>query len=175
MAHMRKLEQTNQEPSKKRFLATSQQHGFSLLEVLVSIVVLSVGLLGLAALQMNSVQYNHGAFLRSIAVSQVNDIIDRMRANQTAVDAGNYNALSGVGSAPSCSACTPEEIVQKDLFEWNANNALLLPTGQGTVTAAGNLFNISVMWDNSRNGATGTNCSGDLSVDLTCLTVSVQL
>jgi len=51
-----------------------------------------------------------------------------------------------------------------------------LPSGQGTVSGGGanSVFTITVMWDDARTGATGTNCSGDTTVDLTCFTLSTR-
>lgn len=155
--------------------AKKYHDGISLIEILVSVIVLALGLLGLASLQANSTRYNHSAYLRSVAVSQANDMIDRMRANQNGVDNGDYNGVSGIPSNPGCTSCTSAQTAQRDLFEWNTTNAALLPSGQGTIAVAGNHMNITVMWDNERNGATGTACSGNNSVDLTCLIVGVQL
>ena len=97
----------------------NQQNGFTLVEILISVVVLSIGLLGLAALQINMIRYNHSAQLRSIAISQANSMIDRMRANYSGVKAGYYNNISGIPSAPSCSTCTSSETATKDANKWN--------------------------------------------------------
>ena len=56
--------------------------GFTLLEVLVALVILSIGLLGLAGLQAASLRYNHSSYLRSQATLIAYDIVDRMRANR---------------------------------------------------------------------------------------------
>ena len=66
-------------------------------------------------------------------------------------------------------------MAQFDLFEWNTQNAALLPQGQGTVVANGNQFTLTIRWDNDRSGVNGTNCSGDTSVDLTCLIMDVRI
>lgn len=152
-----------------------KQEGFSLLEVLISTLVLAIGLLGIAGLQLNAVRFNSSAQLRAIAVSQAGNIIDRMMANPAGVDSSAYNNVSGTPSDPSCSVCTPAQIAQHDIHQWNTNNATLLPLGQGTVTRNGDLFVVTVRWDNERTGATGTACSGNEQVDLTCLTMEVQL
>lgn len=152
--------------------------GFTLMEVLVSVFVLAVGLLGLAALQANVVKYNHSAELRSLAVLQAEAMIDRMRVNQTGVAGGVYNNLSGIPSSPpdcTSSTCTMSQIATRDLYDWNAENARLLPAGQGTTVGNGSLFTVTVRWDNGRTGAVGTDCSGDLNVDLSCLIVGVEL
>ncbi len=152
-----------------------KQSGFSLLEVLVSVVILAIGLLGIAALQAKTIQYNHSAQLRSIAIEQVSSMIDRMRANYAGVEAGLYNNASGIPKAPNCVSCTNAEIATRDINQWNTENALLLPLGQGTISSNGSNYIITLRWDNDRTGATGTGCSGNTKVDLTCLIMEVRL
>ncbi|WP_133129559.1 type IV pilus modification protein PilV [Legionella yabuuchiae] len=151
------------------------QAAFSLLEVLISVVVLAIGLLGIAAMQLNMIRYNHSAHLRSIAIAQVNNMIDSMRANYAGVEAGHYNAISGIPPDPACSNCSSSQIAQRDAHIWNSYNSELLPSGQGTVTNNGSTHTITVHWDNNRTGATGLGCGANPQVDLTCLTVEVQL
>ncbi|WP_367606226.1 type IV pilus modification protein PilV [Legionella sp. W05-934-2] len=152
-----------------------KQQGFSLLEVLISVVVLSVGMLGIAALQANAIKYNQSAQLRAVAITQVGNMADRMLANSAGIQAGAYDNITGIPSNPSCTVCTSAEVAQRDAYEWNTINGQLLPNGQGTVTRNGTLLLITMRWDNSRTGATGLNCGGDPTVDLTCLSVEVQL
>lgn len=152
------------------------QAGFSLIEVLVSVFVLAVGLLGLANLQITSLKVNQDAQQRSMAISQINEIADRMRANPVGVTAGDYNNLSGPPSLPLCNPCTPTQIAPRDFSIWNIENAQLLSSGQGTITNVGaSLFDITLMWDSLRTGATGTSCGGNPTVDLTCVTMRVEL
>ena len=153
----------------------SKHNGFTLLEVLISVVVLAVGLLGIAAMQVSMIRYNHSAQLRSIATFQVDNMIDRMRANYAGLKLGYYNNISGITSNPNCSSCTNSQIAQLDAYQWNTNNASMLPAGQGTVSSNGSTYTITLRWDNSRSGATGLSCSGNAKVDLTCLIVEVQL
>lgn len=151
------------------------QNGFSLLEVLISVVLFAIGLLGLAALQLNLIKHNHSAYLRAIAISQTNNIVDRMRANYAGVQSGHYSSLSGTPSNPNCTVCTASQIAQRDHHEWNTNNAQLLPSGQGTIVRSGNQHVVTLYWDNDRTGAAGLNCSGNSEVDLTCFIVTVRL
>lgn len=116
------------------------QSGFTLLEILVAIVVLSIGLLGLAGLQAVSLNNNQTAYYRSIATQQAYDMADRIRANLTGVIAGHYDDLSGTPEDPGCIATDdtgcedPEEVAATDYFQWRAANLALLPGGNGTVT-----------------------------------------
>jgi type IV pilus assembly protein PilV len=151
------------------------KNGFSLVEILVSVAVLAVGLLGLAALQVNTIRYNHSAQLRSVAISQATSMIDRMRANYAGVKAGLYDNLSGIPTAISCTGCSTSQIAQRDLYQWNTSNAALLPLGQGTVVNNGTQYTVTIRWDNNRTGATGLGCSSNPTVDLTCLIMEVQL
>jgi type IV pilus assembly protein PilV len=136
------------------------QTGFTLLEVLVAIVVLSLGLLGLAGLQAASLRNNQTAYYRGIATQQAYDMADRMRANLAGVRAPNnsYNNLAAVIPAnPGCftTGCTAANMAVTDHFQWNTVNAALLPNGVGSVACAagavcaagGNwAFDITVSW-----------------------------
>jgi len=136
------------------------QSGFSLVEVLVALLILTVGLLGLAGLQGRGLRGSQSALVRSRAVQCAEDILDRMRANRSnaaayAVDIGNpgpdewedmddlISELSGYAG-----------IVQADLVEWKFSLAQSLPEGDGSVAVNGNLTTVVVQWTES--GATQT-------------------
>jgi type IV pilus assembly protein PilV len=126
-----------------------RQSGFSLLEVLVAILVLAIGLLGLAGLIASSMRNNQGAYHRTQATWLAYDIADRMRANRQAALAGNYNfALSG--TAPAAGA-----VNMTDLSQWVTAIAAALPQGQGSVAVDGatRRVTIVVQWNDTR--ATG--------------------
>ena len=130
--------------------------GFSMIEVLISIVVMSIGLLGLAGLQATGLRNNSGANLRSLATMQVYDMSDRMRANAAGVTAGLYDDISGVGSSTTCAikvgGCSTVQMAQFDKYMLNSNNAALLPNGTGTVKrGATGLFTITVSWKDPAN------------------------
>lgn len=149
--------------------------GMSFIEVLVSVLILSVGLLGIAALHAKALQFHHTAELRSIAMMQANSMIDRMRANYQGVTSGAYNNLALIPDAVNCSTCSAQELASKDMREWNLTNALVLPQGQGSITRNGSIYTITIRWDEYRTGATGLNCSENKNVDLTCLSMDVRL
>jgi len=153
------------------------QAGFSMTEVLVSIVILSFGLLGLAGLQADGLRSNQDAYMRSQATLLAYDMLDRMRANLQGIESGFYDDLFSVTPVdPDCvsSGCTILEMSQHDAFEWNSKLSELLPGGRGLVvgTGPGSVFTITVMWDERRTGVTGTDCSGNPQVDLACFTLS---
>jgi len=132
--------------------------GFTLIEVLIAVLVLSIGLLGLASLQANGLRSNFGAYARSQAVILANDMADRIRANPTAT--ASYNNINGPVADPGClvADCNTTDIAFHDTAEWYASLQSTLPNGTGTVTGNGTLFTVSVMWDDARSGAVGAGC-----------------
>lgn len=72
-----------------------KQHGSTLIEVLIALLVLSFGMMGMAGVQSVSLRGNQAAYFRTQATSLSMDIVERMRANLTAVGAGDYNNVSG--------------------------------------------------------------------------------
>ena len=138
-----------------------RQKGLSLIEVMIALAVFSFGLLALAALMASGLKYNTSALHRSYATSQAYDMGDRMRANRLGLDAGYYNNLSDSGTDPDCieSGCTPEQMAQYDTWQWNTDNARLLPEGAGMVSLKSDdpesayfgLYTITVSWNDDRN------------------------
>ncbi|MBW8306116.1 MAG: type IV pilus modification protein PilV [Thiobacillus sp.] len=118
--------------------------GFTLLEVLVAIVVLSIGLLGLAGLMASSLKNSHSAYQRTQATWLAYDALDRMRANRQVALAGGYNLA--LGAAPGGSA-----LAKDDLDEWDTALANTLPAGDGSIAvAAGGVVKIIVQWNDTR-------------------------
>ena len=127
------------------------EQAFTLVEVMVAMVIFSVGLLGLAGLQSLGMQNNQTAYFRTMAIQQAYNMTDRMRNNIAGVNAGAYSALNTaippVGTNCVTSACSPAELANFDHFEWNTNNDAQLPQGRGSVTVDGEQFVICVMWN----------------------------
>ncbi len=134
-------------------MTPTREHGFTMLEVLVAILVLSLGLLGLAGLQTMGLRNNTASTQRTIATLLAYDIADRMRANYNSVMAGDYNYAnysvspgSKVGTSTyangiNTSTCTPGVctswlIAQQDIYDWNQQICAQLP--QSTSCAAAN-------------------------------------
>jgi len=138
-----------------------RQKGLSLIEVMITLAVFSFGLLALAALMASGLKYNTSALHRSYATSQAYDMADRMRANRLGVDERYYRNLSESGTDPDCieSGCTPEQMAQYDTWQWNTDNARLLPEGAGTVSLKSDdpesayfgLYTITVSWNDDRD------------------------
>jgi type IV pilus assembly protein PilV len=111
----------------------TSRNGFTLVEVLIALLVMSIGLLGLGKLMLLSARANDSAYMRSQATALGYTILDAMRANRQAALAGDYNALT---SSPVCSAaapCSSAEQAQYDLTQWTQSLATELPNGAGTV------------------------------------------
>jgi type IV pilus assembly protein PilV len=121
----------------KSKLAT--QRGATLVEVLVALLVLSIGLLGVAALQVNALQTNSSAHVRSQASVLAYDIADRMRANRAVAMAGGYDVVY---------ATTPTGATLNvlDVANWKAALTNTLPGGQGEIVTTGNVALIRVRW-----------------------------
>lgn len=123
---------------------THRQSGFSLLEVLVTLVILSVGLMGLAFLQAQGMQLSTGAYARTQASYLTNDIIDRIRLNP-----GN---IAGYETTPSFTpgTCTTTTGVdaENDLNCWFEGLRGALPGGEGDidVNAASREVTVIVRW-----------------------------
>lgn len=124
------------------------QQGATLLEVLVAVVILSVGLLGMAGLQATSVQANQGAYYRSQASILANDMADRMRANRDRALAGDYG-MSDFPTSSTSNGVTGSR-AEKDQAEWLNRLAESLPDGTGKVALSGDIFTISVRWNDNR-------------------------
>lgn len=114
-----------------------RSRGFTLVESLVALVVLSIGMLGIAGLYLESVRSGRTSILRSQAVGLASDLADRIRANRAG--ALEYDDdESGAGAivaacAPGGVGCSPEEMAGHDKALWLAALAAALPNGDGTV------------------------------------------
>lgn len=115
------------------------QAGFNLIEVMIALVIISLGLLGLAGLQVTSLQQNQSALYRSQATLFAYDIADRMRANMDQVEAGRYFLAAGtldddcISYTASAAGCSDIEMASHDLAEWQNAISNELPLGGGRV------------------------------------------
>jgi type IV pilus assembly protein PilV len=173
----------------KTFTSPSRVKGVSLLEVMVAMVIFSVGLLGLAGLQATSLSYNKNALSRTIAIQQAENMADRIRANTVGALNGNYDGITtaipsepttAYGTCYSITGCSDAEMTNIDVYEWNTRNSQVLPSGRGTVTgtvlsASERRFTITVMCDEAGTGVTGEGCSGNPTVDLECFTIVIEI
>ena len=132
------------------------ERGFTLVEAMVALLVLSIGLLGVAAMQLSSLQANNGAFQRTQATFLAQDIADRMRANRQAALDGAYDMDYG-DDVPE----EPATVAENDILLWKTRLAATLPAAasgdeddapdaQIVTDAATFSVTITLRWDDSR-------------------------
>ena len=109
----------------------SRLRGFTLLEVLIALVILSIGLLGIAALQGVGLRSSHGAYLSSQASLLAYDIADRIRANPGMIALGGSIATTDGDCGLDVSGM---DLADADRIEWSCSVQTLLPQGSGSVS-----------------------------------------
>ena len=132
-----------------------RQAAFTLFEVLIAMLILSIGLLGLAGLQAAGMRNNNDAYMRSQASVLAYDMADRIRANRAAdyiAPLPNGTEVTGCLSSPGCS---PGNMARHDIFEWQTAIGASLPLGAGTIALNAGVYTISVSWDDAFSGAAG--------------------
>ena len=128
-----------------------RQTGFSLVEVLITLVIMSVGMLGIAGLYVQSMQAGRTSMFRHHAVTLAGDVADRIRANPRAaaayqddVGANNNCVLGGID-------CNPAAMAANDIFLWKAQAAETLPGGDVTIVLDNAVipptYSITVSWN----------------------------
>ncbi len=136
---------------KSRFAAANilYSRGTSLIEVLISVLILGIGLLGIASMQAITLRNGQSSMERSQAVMQTYSILDAMRSNVLVARANSYNM------ARSCTVpAAVTTLAQNDLHDWMTNvQTNLGATACGTINCASNVCTITVDWNDSRGTA----------------------
>jgi type IV pilus assembly protein PilV len=116
--------------------------GFTLIEVLIAVLILSIGLLSLALTQVNSMRSTHSSHLRTQATFLADDILDSIRANRVKAEDGDYDIAIGV---PASGTGT---MALDDLNTWKGNLAGMLPAGDGAIArdVATGEVTVTVQW-----------------------------
>jgi type IV pilus assembly protein PilV len=142
------------------------QIGTSLLEVLIAVVVLSIGMLGLAGLQVAGLRVNQGALQRSQATILAYDILDRMRGDRTAAIEGDYDLYATVdGVDAPVPADEIADLLNDNLSAWGEELGVVLPGAEGLVcrtnnpavadcTDSGEFFVVRIGWNDENDRAT---------------------
>ncbi len=119
----------------------SRQRGISLIEVMVAILIFSIGLIGLAGLMVVSTRSNHAAYLRTQVTFLANNMADRMRANPVGVWDSSYNSTAyPIAGTTDCQtvACAPADVAKRDQQTWSTLLTTLLPSAQAGITCVAN-------------------------------------
>lgn len=115
-----------------------RDRGFTLVESLVAMVVISVGMLGIAALYVEGLRAGRTSVYRTVAIDLASDMADRIRANPTARDGYDVDA-AGAGVEGDCvngaDDCAPATLAADDIFWWKQSVTALLPQGAASVVA----------------------------------------
>ncbi len=132
--------------------SSGRQSGFSLLETLVTLVILSIGLMGLAFLQAQGMQLSSGAYSRTQASYLANEIIDRIRLNPGNVAGYETSESFSPGTCTTLTATNAEN----DLNCWFSDLRAALPGGDGNidVDAANQIVSVTVRWEERPAGRT---------------------
>ncbi len=139
--------------------------GFTLIEVMVAVVVLSISLLGVAGLQATSQKYSRSAYLNTQATVLAHDMLERMRANPQGLLLQNVYDNPAIIEHTNCftlSGCSVAEIAENDMYEWAGDASQTLPGGKVAVCidstpddgepddiacdGTGNQFSIKIWW-----------------------------
>jgi type IV pilus assembly protein PilV len=126
--------------------------GFSLVEAMVSLIVISVGMIGIAALYGQGLSAGRTALSRTIAVNLASTMAENIRVNRL-----GQAAYAGAAADNNCDPaggggvdCTPAQMAAHDLFLWNSNVASELPNGVGAVAFVDGTpptYTITITWD----------------------------
>ena len=120
----------------------SRQRGVSLIEVMMSVLIFSIGLIGLAGLMVMSTRSNHSAYLRTQVTFLASNMADRMSANPKGVWGGNYNSAAYPVAAASAgcdagSACNSADLAIHDQRLWSDQLRTFLPNATATINCTG--------------------------------------
>lgn len=134
----------------------SKNRGFTLLEVLVALTIMSIGLLGLASMLTKGMRFNHQAYVRTQSTYIAYDIIDRIRANGS--NAGNY--VFTTGDFPDWADLLADSIEKRDLQSFVTQVEAAIPGGDASISVdAGvtpNVYTLSMVWFDRDQGTNVT-------------------
>lgn len=125
----------------------NKQKGIGFIELLVTLVLISISMLGLLAVQARALDLNNQAYLRSQAVSFAYDMAERIRLNSELALAGSYNVQQADVPANTCPV---NPLTASDTCHWLTQLSVTLPAGDGSVSLDGSDITISVFWTEDR-------------------------
>lgn len=143
----------------------SRQRGVSLIEVLVAVLIFSLGLIGMAGLLLMSTHSNQAAYLRTQVAFLASNMANRMHANPTGVWKSDYNvsfpaSSSSTTSCSSTAGCSPDDLAKHDIGVWNSQLATFLPASSATIKCDASNAGMTPSSDQQSMGAPyGGNCN----------------
>lgn len=149
-----------------------RQSAFTLLEVMIALVIFSIGLLGLAGLQSAGIRNNQISYSRTVAQQLLYDMADRIRNNPTV----DYSTIGGAANDCINNNCNIATMAEFDVFEWNT--AITDPNGPlknaaGFIVVNGSAFTVSIGWDENLTGAIATGCNPPAPAGIVCISMDV--
>lgn len=155
-------------------LSITKSAGFSLMEVLISMIIISFGLLGLAKLQLNAMVEVQSASYANKATNFALQMTEMIAANPSALNSYQLSSNQQIPLLTDCRStnCTSSQLAKHDIRLWQVNIGKSLPSGQAEIVISSNKAKVIVRWDQNRNGSTGLNCPQLSSSDLECATLT---
>ncbi|WOX06687.1 type IV pilus modification protein PilV [Microbulbifer pacificus] len=132
-----------------------KQLGATMIEVLVTILVLAVGLLGLAATQVMSLKNGNNSHHRYLAALAAHEMAERMRANPDGLELASYDGktVDGSESSVDCSSkCSAASLADLDLYDWGQVISNNLPGGEGEIERVGRTVTLTITWNEQHTG-----------------------
>jgi type IV pilus assembly protein PilV len=149
-------------------ISRSCQHGMTLLEVLVAVLILAIGLLGIAGLQSRGQAATAEASVRTHATILANELLDRMRINRSQSQNGGYAFTSAPTASVNCrvNSCSTTRLRNFDIADWLTQVNTILPGGTAVSTYSTGAsavnrgrYEVAITWnvrDSERDDPTGT-------------------
>ncbi len=147
--------------------------------MLIALIVLSLGLLGMASLQITGLRSLSMGKTRTQVTYLAYEMADRIRANPVGAQNGHYDGTAVITTIINCegqeNACEPASMAQFDMSQW-AQGLTQVPGGTGQIASnEPSRYIITVRWDEEMRGATGLNCPPQSENDLSCYELGVSL
>ena len=154
------------------------QKGTTLIEVLVAMLIVSIGVLGHAKMQIRSMDIAQQANFSQIANTALLDLSQRMRANSGVVSSFTMNNLSSgnsISSSKDCASesCTNTEFATYEVSEWFTHLQINLPSPRFSVGQAGDLYTLTLIWDAAKTGAGNGVCNTSTANSHQCVSMEV--
>lgn len=163
----------------KRQSGRRAQRGDTMIEVLVTIIVIAIGVLGAAALQVTTLKNLSTSHSTTVAALIAEDLGERMRTNAEGSlnDYYVHSTPQPKGADCALTGCNVPALAGYDLGVWWEQMNTLLPAASGEVTRnpGTNTFVITVYWDEDRSGSSKKTCPPQTADDLECYRINVTI